>query len=276
MFTQGLRAGELGGEERGPTPRGWRWGDLILTEKIPAIVWRPDMHKNAKHVVTPLHPRVAEMLLVHRESVPHAPADPVFPVAATRSAWRKDVERAGIVHTDARGRAFTPHSARKWLKTSLVMKGVQGDVINYIMRHDGGVGDRYIDAPLDGYFAALSSIDDVWPEKIFCGFFDKSLTPHGIVPNISSATSDVSAGSALLHAVSAARAPVESPMSLLASTIARAADSACVESTTHATRLDSPALRSKNADSGAQRKVDSKKAALAEVLRAVARLLETE
>ncbi len=206
MFVCGLRYGELGGDENGATPRGWKWGDLTLEGDLPAIRWKPDMHKGSRHQTLPLPRRLAELLLEHRATVPHSLEDPVFPIQPARTAWRADRERAGILEKDARGRGFSPHSARKWFKTTLVSLGVQANVIDQLIRHANDVGDRYLDADLRLFSDALERLPELWPEEKFGGVNQKDLTPPPPIADDKGAKQVHDEGTPKHHADTAGRA----------------------------------------------------------------------
>jgi len=154
LFLAGCRHGE---------PELWTWGDLHLFEPIPFILWRPEMHKSRRRQEVALAPELVRILREYRDSVPHEPKDPVFPTVPPRTTFRHDRDRAGIEAKDRRGRGFSPHSTRKWYRTTLAEAGVQDDLCDYVVRHHLTVSARYCDFSLEAQAAALASLPSLWP-----------------------------------------------------------------------------------------------------------------
>ena len=144
-------------------PSLWVWSDLRLDSKVPHIIWRPDMHKNRRTMVVAIAPELAEQLRAHRSEVPCGAQDPVFPRKPPRDVWMRDRDRAGIPSVDDRGRVFTPHSARKWLFTSLTVGGVPTAMAEHLIRHTHSVRGVYNDPPLEAQALALACIPAIWP-----------------------------------------------------------------------------------------------------------------
>jgi integrase len=272
LFVCGLRYGELGGDENGATPRGWKWGDLSLDTDPPVIRWKPDMHKGARHQTLPLPRRLAELLEEHRSTVPHGPDDPVFPIQPARTAWRADRERAGIAEKDARGRGFSPHSARKWCKTTLVAVGVQANVIDQLIRHANDVGDRYLDADLRLFSDALERLPELWPEEKSGGVNQKDLTPPPPIADDKGAKQVHEQAPPNHHADTAARTqrPVHASQPDQSSGV-RAAASAWVESFDGLKSAEFALRQSALSD---QKLGTEQRSAIADLLRSVARLLD--
>lgn len=272
MFMSGLRYGELGGDENGDTPRGWLWGDLSLDADPPVVRWCPAMHKGARHITLPIRRRLAELLREHRATVPNGPTDPVFPIQPARTAWRADRDRAGIVAEDSRGRGFSPHSARKWHKTTMVQMGVQANVIDQLMRHANDVGDRYLDADLSTFAAAIESLPELWPEEKCDGFKKECLTPPGPIADTKGAKQSNDEGTPKHHADTAGRAAGPRHASQPDQHVsARPAASAWAESFDGLNSSD--ICSSLIGISGLQNEVERRKA-VADLLRSVARLLD--
>jgi integrase len=276
LFIAGLRFGELGGDEDHAEPRGWKWGDVKLDAEIPCVRWQPDMHKGRRHTVIPLHPTLARLLGEHKLTVPSGPDDPVFPVVPTRTAWRADRERAGLRDEDDRGRGMSPHSARKWMKTELVRASVQSDVIDYIMRHAVDVGGRYLDLDLRTYYDALLTLPELWPDN-----FDnleknnvEQWTPTPNQPNTSPAksTDDRPTRSSPIqqqHTPSGRRLASQLDSMSAACAAVASVQSGC--GSDQSSKVLSPEVGT----FGLNTTLDRKKA-LADLLRSVATLLETE
>ena len=274
MFMHGLRFSELGGAESNPLPRGWRWGDLSLDARIPVVRWSDDMHKGARHCVLPLHPTAARLLKEHRETVPHAAGDPVFPIVPTRGAWRKDRARAGVAEKDDAGRAFSPHSARKWCRTALTRAGVQTDIIDLLIRHANDLRDRYLELEVATLHAALLKLPDLWPEENGGGSQKMDLTDPGGASDTSSATH---AGHPRNNASTPDRGPQVGPHVSLRENPARprsGAEALLAEFGERLGRLNPAQVGDDNRHCRTQNDVDSRTAAIADLLRAVARLLD--
>lgn len=91
----------------------------------------------------------------------------VFPTAPHKRSWADDRARAGLERNDSRGRPLSAHSARKWFKTELVRAGVHGDLIDRLMRHRTGVGQRYYDPTPQEQAEALDRLPkNLWPEIV--------------------------------------------------------------------------------------------------------------
>lgn len=171
-------------------PGRWRWRCLLLEESSPAIAWEPGYHKNKREIVLPLHPELHRLLLEHRAHMralvasgegPHIvrsrrsleqserafnPDDPaafVFPVVPADDTFEDDRRRAGIVKDDARGRQFSPHSARKFVSTELRRAGVDAALVDKLLRHLGGVSARYDDRTHLEMASAIARLPGVWP-----------------------------------------------------------------------------------------------------------------
>ena len=169
---------------RSEEPAKWKWTHLHLEVdttaedpelRHPHIVWTPEVNKNRRRQVCPLDPETAELLRRHRETVPHGPDDPVFPVAPPRTTFRVDRDRAGIKAEDHRGRKFSPHSARKSYATWLTSLGVPAKMCDRLMRHAGTTESRYQDAPFEDLVQAVKKIPLLWPTQV--------VDPPGLVKN---------------------------------------------------------------------------------------------
>lgn len=156
-FTMGLRAGE---------PEKLRWAHVLLDEEVPLVRWAKEINKNRKLQEVALPPETAALLRVHRDTVPHEPNDLVFPVVPPRHTFNHDRDEAQILVKDSRGRTFSSHSARKWLSTTLTTEGVHPRVIDRLMRHSGGVEQRYADLSLSEQLAGMQRLPQLWPENI--------------------------------------------------------------------------------------------------------------
>ena len=164
---------------------------MILDAPVPFISWTRDIQKNNRAAEIALHPELAELLRQHRDSMKELsktlpvhfvkakrgeakgksrprPVDPdadgsfVFPFVGT--CFERDLQRAGIPKTDSRGRAFSPRSARKFFKSELTMLGVDGKIVDFLMRHRGGVDVRYLDLPKDFQLSEVSKLQGLAPD----------------------------------------------------------------------------------------------------------------
>jgi integrase len=215
MALAGCRVSEPCGDESDTVPRGWRWGDLTLEESIPAICWSSEMHKARRRTLLPLHPDLAAGLRAHRETVPHAGEDPVFPIATTRAVFRADRERAGVAGTDREGLRFSPHSFRKWARTSLVEAGVQESLVNALMRHQiSGLAARYTQPSLESMFQGVCALPRIIPENNFAGFIANVLESEPKSAIMNPATNEVHPPQ---HGTSGGRASLHEHSSLSAS-----------------------------------------------------------
>lgn len=186
LFAAGCRVSE---------PALWRRRHLCLDAVNPYIDWTPDIHKSGKRRECALAPELAEQLRLHltaqdllraERGLPRAgPDEPVFERVPTRTTFRADRDAAGIAAEDRRGRAFSPHSARKFLATQL---HGEEKMVDYLMRHVGRVEHRYFDPPLADQAAAISRLPRLWPhtDPPSCGrnvdnsdSGDSDLTPGG-------------------------------------------------------------------------------------------------
>lgn len=155
-FTMGLRFGEA---------EKLRWSHVLLDEPIPLTRWTKDIQKNRKQQEVALPPELVPMLRAHRERVPHAPADPLFPIAPPRHTFNTDRNNAGIAAADSRGRTLSSHGMRKWLATTLTAQNVHSRVIDRILRHAGGVQARYAEISLEDQVSALNGLPRLHPEN---------------------------------------------------------------------------------------------------------------
>jgi len=157
---------------RGDEPARWRREHLFLEESTPLIRWSKDINKNRKLQEVPIAPELAELLRTHmRERDAEILAagrqlgakDPVFARAPSRCTWRVDRARAGIADVDRRGLRFTPRSARKWFRTTLIQAGVPDMVVKFLQRHSFEVADRYTDLDQASVASALARLPRLWP-----------------------------------------------------------------------------------------------------------------
>ncbi len=149
-------------------PAGWTWEALHLEEPVPFIEWSPAMHKNKRRARVALAPELAEKL---REIPPEQRIGPVFKSKPPKDVFRRDAERAEIPYTDDRGRPYTPHSLRKWHRTTLVGLGCPESIADALMRHHSLRG-RYTDPTLEDQAFWLRQLPRLWPEN-------DGAQPHG-------------------------------------------------------------------------------------------------
>lgn len=162
-------------------PRRWRWRDIRLDAEIPHILWRKGrdegerMHKNNRTRAIALAPELVRALKLWREQLteinskagklaPISPESLVFPSRPINITLSADRAAAGIPKLDYRDRAFTAHSARKWLATTLPACGAHEKMTDFVMRHTGRTEFRYYDPPLAEQAAALSQLPALFPD----------------------------------------------------------------------------------------------------------------
>lgn len=76
------------------------------------------------------------------------------------------MKRGGVEHLSPRGERFSPHSARKWFSTTLGEIGANSKMIDRLMRHSGGVDQRYFRPPLQAQLEVLQLLPRLWPEAL--------------------------------------------------------------------------------------------------------------
>jgi integrase len=140
-----------------------RWKDIDLHGAPPAIYTDPSWAKNRKRQRVVLNAELVALLVEHRKTVIDRPDSRIFPQCPNRHTWQKDREAAGIKRTDARNRDATMHSCRKWLDTELDRLGVAIGVRRRIIRHAGGIDDRYLDPQAEAETLAVSQLPNIWP-----------------------------------------------------------------------------------------------------------------
>ena len=142
-------------------PAHWDWRHVALDDPIPFIEWQPSWHKNKRKMRVALAPELAEKL---RENPPEQRVGPVFTTKPPKDVFRRDADRAEIPYTDARGRAYTPHSLRKWHRTTLISLGCPESLADKLMRHHSLRG-RYTDPSLEEQASWLGKLPRLWPEN---------------------------------------------------------------------------------------------------------------
>jgi hypothetical protein len=167
-------------------PARWKWKHVQLDMDPPRICWTPDINKGKKRREQPIPGWLAERLREHRDGQSrtfgrtrpdkaghlgdsptfteiHADS-PVFPIIPNKATFQQDREAAGIPFEDYRGRKFTPHAARKFYSTFLTGAGVSEKMVDFLMRHQGGVEGRYYDPSPEECAAAVAKIPNLWPD----------------------------------------------------------------------------------------------------------------
>lgn len=172
----------------------WRWDHVRLDGPVPFILWTKGIQKNKRKMLVVIAPELAQKLREHRAGMkrlaaiqptivraikhpetgriireelpvdPDHPGSPVFLCKPPTDVFRKDRERAEIDYRDSRGRAYSPHSARKFFKTHLMSLGVSSEMSEYLMRHTPKVSGRYFDPSLEDQAAALDRFPKIWPD----------------------------------------------------------------------------------------------------------------
>lgn len=184
-FLAGMRAHE---------PGLLQWDrHMDLDGEIAAIRWTKDIQKNRRLQDVAICPELAQLLREHRDrmrqlgrEVPEVvvrnkrkhnegeaktrlvhPDDPgayVFPWVSPRTTFRADRDRSGIKCTDSRGRGYSPHSARKWFDTQLIVADTNPKLVDFLMRHRGGTSARYPDFSLKEQAGSVQKLPTLLPE----------------------------------------------------------------------------------------------------------------
>lgn len=149
-------------------PARWAWGQILLDDGTPAIVWTPSSQKNRRRAVLALAPELADILRWYRDRARASghdlgPDAPVFPQQPSPPTWRRYRSLSGIREADRFGMVFQGHSARKWLSTTMTNAGVPDKMVNLLMRHTSSVEARYYRPTLDEQRDALASLPEIWP-----------------------------------------------------------------------------------------------------------------
>jgi integrase len=175
LFAMGCRLDE---------PARWKWKHLQLELNPPRLCWTPDINKGKKRREQPIPQWLADRLREHRQLSGNSGElndSPVFPIIPNKATFAQDREAAGIPFEDYRGRKFTPHAARKFYSTFLTGAGVSEKMVDYLMRHQGGVEGRYYDPSPDDCAAAVAKIPNLWPDVM--GGDRKSFDDNDCGPN---------------------------------------------------------------------------------------------
>ena len=147
-------------------PARWKWKHVQLDLDPPRVCWEPSINKGKKRREQPIPGWLADALRKHRAANCQGILDdsPVFPIIPNKATFATDREQAGIPLEDYRGRKFTPHAARKFYSTFLTGAGVSEKMVDYLMRHQGGVEARYFDPPASECAAAVAKIPNLLPD----------------------------------------------------------------------------------------------------------------
>jgi len=182
LFAMGCRLDE---------PARWKWKHVQLELNPPRLCWTPDINKGKKRREQPIPGWLADRLRAHRANALASssqllasqpdPESPVFPIIPNKATFAQDREAAGIPFEDYRGRKFTPHAARKFYSTFLTGAGVSEKMVDFLMRHQGGVEGRYYDPSPDDCAAAVAKIPNLWPDVM--GGDRKSFDDNDCGPN---------------------------------------------------------------------------------------------
>ncbi len=156
-------------------PARWQRRHVILEHEHPHVLWTCEINKNHKRQEVALPTELAGLLREHFLAVDRAraeaglpaagPDDPVFPTVPSKGTFVKDRDAAGVSASDYRGRAYSPHSARKFFSTVLTAQGVPEKMVDRLMRHAGRVEHRYYDPSLAEQAAAVAKLPRLWPEQ---------------------------------------------------------------------------------------------------------------
>ncbi len=148
------------------------WGDIFEESDGATLITRPELpgNKAGRKDFIPLRADLWRLLTQHREGVPHAAADKVFPIAPASATWHIDRAAAGIAENDPRYGPCVPHSARKTYSTWLDGQCLPSGLVTRLMRQKGTLAEaKYIKhGATDPGIArrALESLPVIWPEAI--------------------------------------------------------------------------------------------------------------
>ena len=109
------------------------WGDLKLGTATPVVNVRKSIAKDGKDASIPLHTDLVAALRELRNGA--GDEVPVFQRVPRIERFRRDLKKAGIEYSDARGRVADFHALRKTFDTNLQRKGVPPRVVMELMRH---------------------------------------------------------------------------------------------------------------------------------------------
>lgn len=116
------------------------WEDLHLDSVIPYIHLRPEITKTGEGADIPLHPNLMDELRKLPQAMPTTLLFKTLPEGAT---MLRDLKRAGIVQTDARGRRADYHALRHTFAKRLDETGCSHATRKALLRHSGDQTDDY-------------------------------------------------------------------------------------------------------------------------------------
>lgn len=135
------------------------WSDVELSAEIPYVGIRHKQRPTDDPDYIALHPYVATVLLAWRKL---RPAQRVLPSVPDLKTLVKDLKRAKVAFTDAKGRRLDYHALRHTFATNLSRYGCSRATKKKLMRHAAeDVTDAYSHAELAEMFAALERVPGV-------------------------------------------------------------------------------------------------------------------
>lgn len=164
LFYTGLRRSE---------GRSMCWRSIVTDEESgPLIVTEPGWtgNKSGDKDWLPIRADLYDLLMQHRETVPHGADDPVFPKYPSCETWHVDREAAGIPEDDPRSGPCTTHSTRKSYGTWLDAQNIPRGLVSGLMRHSETLAERsYIRHNWNRSREAVALLPPLWPSgtKIF-------------------------------------------------------------------------------------------------------------
>lgn len=167
LFWTGLRHSEVQAPCKANKYGGVKWRDVTLDGEYPGIWTDPRWvgNKGKTRDWLPMHPRLHALLLAHRETVPHRPDDPVFPIWPIRATWVDDRARAKLPDRDEDGRALSVHATRASYITWLGRLALPEGLVSRLARHSMSLAERvYTTRDKAAMAAAVAQLPNIWPD----------------------------------------------------------------------------------------------------------------
>lgn len=192
-----------------------QWRHVDLDHDIPHWHWTPDISKNNRTVLVPMHPALAAKLREHRESMrvmarltptvrrglgeraakavhtvdPSKPDSVLFPVITTRHFFSEVVASLGFDKPNKLGHVVTPKSCREWFITQIGQLGTPDRLVATMARHIRGSHDQSVPDSTRRYEFHELAIMRQWVQLLpnvfdYNGTDDEWLVPARLVPDL--------------------------------------------------------------------------------------------